>query len=130
MTASKFVSEHASSVADLRPRRYQEEVFAQAQQENIIAALETGSGKTYISTLLLKWISTLPASQDKIVIFLVPKVALVEQQGDFIARHSPLRVIKLHGAQELDFTDRDGWEQKLNRYDVFVMTGKLRICSV
>lgn len=65
------------NLTDLRPRRYQEEVFAQAQKSNIIAALETGSGKTYISTLLLKWISASPRSHGKVVIFLVPKVGKV-----------------------------------------------------
>ena len=121
------------NLTDLRPRRYQEEVFAQAQKSNIIAALETGSGKTYISTLLLKWISASPRSHGKVVIFLVPKVgkvtywmrnktfpkvALVEQQADFIAKHSPLRITKLHGALDLDLTNREAWKHKLDRKSV------------
>lgn len=114
----------SSELDDLRPRRYQEEVFDQARQRNVIAALDTGSGKTYISTLLLKWIATQVQCQGKAMIFLVPKVALVEQQGDFISKNSPLRVIKLHGALEIDLTDRVGWQKKFDEHDVFVMTGK------
>jgi endoribonuclease Dicer len=98
-------------------------VFERARDANIIAALDTGSGKTYISTLLIKWTVAQASSRGKVVIFLVPKVALVEQQGDFISRNSTLRVIKLHGALEIDLTDRTGWQKRFERHDVFVMTG-------
>ncbi|KAJ7581534.1 hypothetical protein C8J56DRAFT_1168997 [Mycena floridula] len=113
-------SDHES----ILPRKYQEEIFTQAQTENIIAALDTGSGKTYISTLLLKWISVLPTSQGKVIVFLVPKVALVEQQSSFIATHSPLRVAKLHG-QEVDSADRDILVALFQRSDVAVMTAQI-----
>ncbi|KAK0185901.1 P-loop containing nucleoside triphosphate hydrolase protein [Armillaria mellea] len=109
----------------LIPRKYQEEVFVQAQEGNIIAALGTGSGKTFISILLIRWIATKEASQGKAIIFLVPKVALVEQQGDFIAKHTSLRVIKLHGALDIDLTDRAGWQKKFLENDVFVMTAQI-----
>ncbi|KAG7453028.1 P-loop containing nucleoside triphosphate hydrolase protein [Guyanagaster necrorhizus] len=109
----------------LIPRKYQEEVFVQAQESNIIAALETGSGKTFISILLIRWIATKEASQGKAIIFLVPNVALVEQQGNFIAKHTSLRIIKLHGSLNIDLTDRAGWKKKFLQYDVFVMTAQI-----
>ncbi|KAK0225141.1 hypothetical protein EDD85DRAFT_221965 [Armillaria nabsnona] len=109
----------------LIPRKYQEEVFVQAQEGNIIAALGTGSGKTFISILLIRWIATKEASQGKAIVFLVPKVALVEQQGDFIAKHTSLRVIKLHGALDIDLSDRAGWQKKFQQNDVFVMTAQI-----
>ncbi|KAF8061657.1 hypothetical protein FPV67DRAFT_1704520 [Lyophyllum atratum] len=109
----------------LLPRRYQEEVFARAQKENIIAALNTGSGKTLISLLLIRWISSLDTSKGKVIIFLVPKVTLVEQQGNFIAENTPLRVAKLHGALEIDLTDRARWRKRFARHDVFVMTAQI-----
>jgi endoribonuclease Dicer len=90
---------------------------------NIIAALNTGSGKTLISLLLIKWISAQQASDGKVIIFLVPKVTLVEQQADYLIKHTPLRVIKLHGALDIDLTDRRGWRKKFANHDVFVMTG-------
>lgn len=107
----------------LLPRRYQEEIFARAQERNVIAALDTGSGKTYISTLLIKWIAARDAGLGKIIVFLVPKVALVEQQGDFIARETPLRVSKCYGATAIDMTDRRGWRTEIEQHDVLVMTG-------
>ena len=109
----------------LLPRRYQEEIFSRAQARNVIAALDTGSGKTFISTLLIKWISTREASKGKIIVFLVPKVALVEQQGDFIAKETPLRVSKCYGATAIDMTDRSGWKKEIEEHDVLVMTGIL-----
>jgi endoribonuclease Dicer len=111
-------------VTGLRPRRYQEEVFEQARKENVIAALETGSGKTYISVLLLKWISMLESSQGKAIIFLAPRVALVQQQGDFIANHCALRVIKLAGTEDGDMSDRARWKRIFRHHDVLVMTRK------
>ncbi|CCM04515.1 uncharacterized protein FIBRA_06696 [Fibroporia radiculosa] len=109
----------------LLPRRYQEEIFARAQRGNVIAALDTGSGKTYISTLLIKWISARHIGLRKIIVFLVPKVALVDQQGDFIAKQTPLRVIKCCGATAVDLSDRQGWKKELDRADVLVMTAQI-----
>jgi endoribonuclease Dicer len=116
----------ANGSENLLPRRYQEEVFARAQQGNIIAALDTGSGKTFISTLLIRSISAVQCTPRKVVIFLVPKVSLVEQQGDFIATQTPLRVCKLHGTMDIDLTHRSAWKRKFFAHDVFVMTGMSR----
>jgi endoribonuclease Dicer len=113
----------AGVVQDLLPRRYQEEIFARAQQANVIAALGTGSGKTFISTLLIKWIASKESCRDKVIVFLVPKVTLVEQQGEFIAKHTPLRVLKLHGALHMQMADQVGWKKRFQQHDVFVMTG-------
>lgn len=85
--------------------------------------MNTGSGKTFISLLLIRWISALETSKDRVIIFLVPKVALVEQQGKFIAQNTPLRVIKLHGALDIDLADRAQWKKRFDNHDVFVMTG-------
>jgi primosomal protein N' len=108
----------------LLPRRYQEEIFRRSQEENVIAALDTGSGKTFISTLLIKWMSIQEHAQGKAILFLVPKVALVEQQGDFIATQTPLRVKKLRGSLEMDLTDRAKWREAFESADVLIMTGE------
>lgn len=108
----------------LIPRRYQEEIFERAVRGNVIAALDTGSGKTFISTLLIKWVSTQKYAHEKLVVFLVPKVALAQQQGAFIAKHSPLRVKQMTGGTAPDMSDRIGWQELLNDVDVIVLTGK------
>lgn len=113
-------------------------MFVRAQSENIIAALDTGSGKTFISTLLVKWVAAQESSHGKVIIFLAPhvclsalvilqigesnltyssQVSLVKQQADFIAKHTPLRVIKLYGELEIDLTDRKGWRKKFEDND-------------
>ncbi|KAF8968313.1 type III restriction enzyme [Flammula alnicola] len=110
---------------DLLPRRYQEEVFERAQKGNIIAALNTGSGKTLISLLLIKWITSLESSRRKAIIFLVPKVTLVEQQAKYLSAKTPLRITKLHGALDLDLSDRRGWKKRFEDCDVLVMTAQI-----
>lgn len=92
--------------------------------ENIIAALNTGSGKTLISILLIKWITSQEKSKGKAIIFLVPKVTLVEQQWETIRKYTPLRVTKFHGAIEIELSNRVGWKKKFESHDAFVMTGK------
>lgn len=85
--------------------------------------MDTGSGKTLISLLLIKWITSQGISTGKPIIFLVPKVALVEQQHRYIEKNSSLRVTKLHGQQTLDLSDRTGWRNRFSNWDVLVMTG-------
>jgi endoribonuclease Dicer len=113
----------------LIPRRYQEEIFEKAVHGNVIAALDTGSGKTLISTLLIKWASTQENAQTKLVVFLVPKVALAQQQSAFVAKHSPLRVKQATGATAPDMSDRIGWQEFLSDADVVVLTGKPPLSS-
>ncbi|CDO68911.1 hypothetical protein BN946_scf185000.g54 [Trametes cinnabarina] len=114
------------SVSDtLLPRRYQEEIFVRAQQGNVIAALDTGSGKTYISTLLIKWVAARDVGKGKITVFLVPKVALVQQQGEFIAKQTTLRVRQFSGATAHDMGDRESWKREFEDADVFVMTAQI-----
>lgn len=129
VTTSKLVPTPSDTTL-LLPRRYQEEIFRRSQEENIIAALDTGSGKTFISTLLIKWMSLQEFAQGKVILFLVPKVALVEQQAEFIATQTPLRVTKLRGAVEMDLTDRDKWRAAFTAADVLVMTGASSVIAV
>ena len=85
--------------------------------------MDTGSGKTLISLLLIKWMTAQERSKGKLVIFLVPQVALVEQQGKVLSKHTNLKVMKLHGSLELDLSDRSGWQKRFEANDVLIMTG-------
>ncbi len=86
--ASKSVSEEQLSIQDIlaaqdtsvpivNPRDYQTELFQRAKSENIIAVLDTGSGKTHIATLLLRHIldeeleNRAKGNKPKIAFFLV-----------------------------------------------------------
>lgn len=63
--ASKSLNEEQLSIRDIlakqetavriiNPRDYQIELYERAKKEDVIAVLDTGSGKTHIATLLLK----------------------------------------------------------------------------
>jgi DEAD/DEAH box helicase len=108
----------------LVPRQYQQEIFLKAQQRNVIAVLDTGSGKTLISVLLIKWVARQESSKNKVIVFLVPKVPLVEQQGKFIAQHTALRVAQVHSDVSAGVMDRTRWANLFSQSDVLVMTGK------
>ncbi|KAF7305171.1 hypothetical protein MKEN_01232300 [Mycena kentingensis (nom. inval.)] len=110
---------------DLAPRRYQEEILCRAQEQNVIAALDTGAGKTFISLLLIKWISATRCNAK--TIFLVPKAALVQQQGNFIASNSSLRVALLQGITTMPFSNIATWNAKLDQHDVVVMTPQILV---
>jgi hypothetical protein len=68
----------------LAPRRYQLEILEEAKKRNIIEYLETGTGKTLISVLLIKALSEELGREDakKLTAFVVPLVPLVHQVGN------------------------------------------------
>ena len=64
-----------------------------AKKENIIVYLGTGSGKTFIATMLIKEMRN--QLMDKKAIFLVNSVALVDQQAEAIRICTGLSVSNL-----------------------------------
>ncbi|XP_028966508.1 endoribonuclease Dicer [Galendromus occidentalis] len=117
-----------------RARSYQIELFKSAKERNTIVCLGTGTGKTYISVLLLKhlehevsgcWVDGEPAtpgSGGKRSIFLAPTVPLVEQQGAVLGRHLSVKVGIYVGAMQVDLWSRERWVNELKAHGVLVMT--------
>jgi endoribonuclease Dicer len=56
LSIKDILAKQEASAKIVNPRDYQNELFEKAKQENIIAVLDTGSGKTHIATLLLRHI--------------------------------------------------------------------------
>ena len=86
------------------PRSYQIEILNKAMQGNVIAVLDTGSGKTLISALLIKHLHNLDAFEKRprrLSVFLVPKVPLVTQQSKYLAANLNLRVNHYYGSKGL-----------------------------
>ncbi|CAE6478937.1 unnamed protein product [Rhizoctonia solani] len=116
----------AEATGRLIPRLYQQEIFHRAVNENVICAMDTGSGKTQIAVMLLKYIMSLrPADSN-------PKKASVysswlpaEQQGDFLESQLPLRVNKFYGAMGVDYWDRERWAKAFVESDIMVMTAQV-----
>ena len=104
-------------------RAYQEEIFDRARRENVIATLDTGTGKTLIAAMLIKWALALPTSIDKKVIFLVPTVSLVYQQRTFLESQIPVRVNTYVCSMNLDGWEKSSWETEFDKSDCLVMTG-------
>ena len=65
----------AFEIEDLKPRAYQLELLRQATEKNIIAFLDTGTGKTLIALMLMK-------ETNGKCIFLAPVRILVKQQSN------------------------------------------------
>lgn len=106
---------------DLIPREYQLEMLNESLKRNIIIALDTGSGKTHIAVLRLK----LEAEREshKISWFLVPTVALAQQQRGVIKKGVPVTVGLISGADEPDqWKDRELWRNVLKDYRIIVST--------
>ncbi|KAJ3452750.1 endoribonuclease dicer [Anaeramoeba flamelloides] len=98
----------------LVPRKYQIEVLNAALKKNVIAFLDTGSGKTLIATELIKhYLKEYPLNEHKIV-FIVDKLTLAIQQTNFIKHQVPVRVNVLYGDLGVDYWSEEQWKNELS----------------
>ncbi|KAH1434448.1 Dicer-like protein 2 [Aspergillus fumigatus] len=106
-----------------QPRNYQLEMLEASMKENIIVAMDTGSGKTHIAVLRIKAELDI-CSPDKVVWFLAPTVALCIQQHEVIASNLPaVRTRTLTGLDKVElWTDQSIWDAVLNGFRVIVST--------
>ncbi|KAG8885792.1 Dicer-like protein 1 [Tulasnella sp. 331] len=73
--------------------------------------------------MLIRWVASQPDQSGKKIFFLVPTVALVQQQRDFVASQtSGLRVGGFTGSMDVDLWDREKWLRELGEHDVLIMT--------
>ncbi|CAM6106501.1 unnamed protein product [Calypogeia fissa] len=110
-----------------KARRYQLEVLDKALEENTIIFLETGCGKTLIAVLWIEALSHLIRKPSKkIAVFLVPNVALVEQQAKEMEKHTDLKIGQfwghIGGGKSWSY---EWWQEQILKYEVFVMTPQL-----
>ncbi|KAJ3053727.1 hypothetical protein HK097_003535 [Rhizophlyctis rosea] len=113
-----------------KAREYQLDLLREAKDHNVIAVLDTGSGKTLISIMLIKHMAGLevnrlkesPAASRRISFFLVPAVPLVFQQKDYIRRSCDLRVKHYYGDMGVAAWTERKWISELADADVCVMT--------
>ncbi|KAJ2780724.1 Dicer-like protein 1 [Coemansia interrupta] len=125
----------------LMPRDYQLALFREALRDNTIVMLETGTGKTLVSVMLIQWFSQRAASakaqmnqqqQDtsntmvrhrrKIRVFLNNTVALVYQQARVISENTDQKVHAFAGAMGVNEWDDSRWSEKWKTSSVLVMT--------
>ncbi|KAI8136903.1 hypothetical protein BJV82DRAFT_718564 [Fennellomyces sp. T-0311] len=115
----------------LAPRDYQVELYEKAIKENLIAVLDTGSGKTLIAVLLLKYMAAkerderLHRRNTKLAFFLVDRVPLVPQQTNVIKANCDANVIGMYGEMGIDKWSEKKWKQTFEENDVCVMTAQI-----
>ncbi|GMH41422.1 hypothetical protein BSKO_09332 [Bryopsis sp. KO-2023] len=99
MSAGCLPPETLQQLTKTRMRNYQEEMLHMALMENSLVCLPTGSGKTLISAAAIH--AMLRLNPCKIVVFVVTKNALVEQQARVITTEIPgIRVQTWSGQQD------------------------------
>ncbi|KAF2873406.1 dicer-like protein-like protein 1 [Massariosphaeria phaeospora] len=114
-------------------RDYQTELFQKAKEENIIAVLDTGSGKTHIATLLLRHImdeeltARAKGCPNKIAFFLVNSVNLVFQQANVLRHGLDQNVEGICGAMGASLWDKTTWDDHFTKNMVVVSTAAVLV---
>ncbi|KAK1983184.1 RNase3 domain-containing protein [Colletotrichum cereale] len=107
----------------MNARAYQTEMFAQSMRQNIIVAMDTGSGKTQVAVLRIR--AEVERTKSKhIVWFLAPTVSLCAQQFAVLQSQIPEVQIKfLSGDDNVDsWSDQRTWDQVLHNVRIVVST--------
>ncbi|KAL1954867.1 hypothetical protein VTO42DRAFT_509 [Malbranchea cinnamomea] len=107
----------------LKPRAYQEEMLRESLRQNIIVAMDTGSGKTQIAILRIREeLERCP--RHKLVWFITPTVVLAQQQYNVISEQLPAfqaRIIT--GADNVDhWSSQEIWDAVLRDMRIIVST--------
>ncbi|KAJ1567403.1 hypothetical protein HK405_006089, partial [Cladochytrium tenue] len=122
--ATMSVEDVPALVPRVTPRLYQLDIFERAKSENVIAVLDTGTGKTLIAVLLLKHVALEEGypSLKRISVFLAPAVPLVVQQANYVKYNTNLRVRAYYGELGVDSWSKEKWTTELASADLLVMT--------
>ncbi|CAG8444339.1 4231_t:CDS:2 [Acaulospora colombiana] len=104
-------------------RKYQIELYEKARSDNVIAVLDTGSGKTFIAVMLIKEIAMKEKHlrkdrrRTKLTFFLVNLVPLVFQQSKVIDSNCDLKVKHFCGEMGVDLWSEDEWKRNFEQLD-------------
>ena len=103
---------------DMKPRSYQLESFLASVIRNTILYLPTGAGKTLVSLLTIAYMKRM--NPQKLFFFIVDRVPLVFQQGEYLRQHLGMSVLLACGEQ-----NNDTGERALYSYDGICCTAQL-----
>jgi len=117
------------------PREYQLELFEKAKEKNLIAVLDTGSGKTLIAVLLLRYILAQElqdralGKQHRTSFFLADSIQLVLQQHAVLKANLDQPIKMFYGDIGRDLWSNEAWEKHCSENMVIVCTAEiLRQC--
>ncbi|ODH15088.1 hypothetical protein ACO22_06474 [Paracoccidioides brasiliensis] len=115
---------YAASV--FTPRAYQLEMLEASLKENIIIAMDTGSGKTQIAILRIRH-ELETCTEDKLVWFLTPTVALADQQHKNISQQlSVYQTRLLLGTDKVHYwSTKKIWDDVLLNIKIVVSTPQI-----
>ncbi|KAK1481398.1 RNase3 domain-containing protein [Colletotrichum cuscutae] len=122
--ASSPLAEPASgNSVIMNARAYQSEMLAESMRQNVIVAMDTGSGKTQVAVLRIR-AELERTTSEKIVWFLAPTVSLCSQQFEVLKTQIPEVQIKfLSGDDNVDsWSDQQTWDAVLLNVRVVVST--------
>lgn len=126
-----LMSKQGSNFIVNSARDYQTELFEKAKKQNIIAVLDTGSGKTLIAVLLLRWIidqeleARARGKKPRISFFLVDSVTLVFQQFAVLESNLTRKIERFCGEMGCDLWDKRVWEKHFDENMVIVCTAEI-----
>ncbi|KAH6696703.1 hypothetical protein BKA61DRAFT_563214 [Leptodontidium sp. MPI-SDFR-AT-0119] len=113
------------------PREYQVELFNRAVEKNIIAVLDTGSGKTLIALLLLRHIFAQELEDrankmgKRVSFFLVDSVQLVFQQYHVLEANLDQPMDMFCGDMGVDLWNKTIWDKHIEKNMVIVCTAEV-----
>ncbi|KAJ5279403.1 hypothetical protein N7478_004775 [Penicillium angulare] len=131
LSLASLVAKKDLGLENLDPRAYQIELFERAKNRNIIAVLDTGSGKTLIAVLLLRNIlkqeleDRANGKRHRVSVFLVDSVTLVFQQAAVLRNNLDQNVGQIYGAIGSDLWDEEIWQAQLTKNMAIVCTADI-----
>lgn len=134
LSIKQLLKKQETSSIIASPRDYQTELFQRAKDDNIIAVLGTGSGKTHIATLLLRHILDLEldarkkGQPPKISFFLVNSVNLVFQQSNVLDCGLGGHAVEgISGSMGPSLWNKQTWQRHLDKNMVIVCTAQVLV---
>lgn len=130
-TVHSLVAQSQGAQIVKNPREYQIELFELAKKQNTIAVLDTGSGKTLIAVLLLRWIidneieDRAAHKLPRISFFLVASVNLVYQQYTVLDVNLDHKIARLSGADNKSSNNKQEWQTLVSENMVIVCTAEI-----
>jgi len=131
LSIRNLMSKQESNVIITNPRDYQVELFEKAKKQNVIAVLDTGSGKTLIAVLLLRHIldqeleDRAMGMKPRISFFLVDCVTLVFQQFAVLECNLDQKIERFCGEMGCDLWNKGIWETHFKENMVIVCTAEI-----
>ncbi|KAK7188191.1 hypothetical protein DPSP01_001735 [Paraphaeosphaeria sporulosa] len=134
LSIKQLLKKQETSSIIASPRDYQTELFQRAKDDNIIAVLGTGSGKTHIATLLLRHILDLEldarnkGQPPKISFFLVNSVNLVFQQSNVLDCGLGGHAVEgISGSMGPSLWNKHTWQKHFDKNMVIVCTAQVLV---